>query len=254
MDEPINKNCGIYKITSPKGRAYIGQSKDLKRRFSDYKGLKCKGQKRLYESFKKYGVNAHQFDIIEYCSEEVLDCSERFWQDIFNVLSKDGLNCVLQECGEKRKEVSQETKKKISDSRLGEKHHFYGKSLTQEHKDKLSEANRGKVISDEARKKLSIALKGRVFTEEHLKNMSLAQLGEKSAWYGRTHTDETKQKMSQWQLGGDNHQAKLVLDLDTGIFYETAIEAVIASGMNRNTFYDHLLGKRKKKVMNYIYV
>ena len=29
-------NCGIYKITSPKGRIYIGQAVDLKRRFKEY--------------------------------------------------------------------------------------------------------------------------------------------------------------------------------------------------------------------------
>ena len=28
--------CGIYKITSPTGRIYIGQSKNIKQRFRDY--------------------------------------------------------------------------------------------------------------------------------------------------------------------------------------------------------------------------
>lgn len=33
----MDKNCGIYKITSPSGKIYIGQSIDIKRRWLDYK-------------------------------------------------------------------------------------------------------------------------------------------------------------------------------------------------------------------------
>lgn len=81
---------GIYKITSPTGKIYIGQSVNLKRRFRDYKKLtnKIKNQRKLYRSFLKHGVENHQFDIIEYCSEEELNCSERFWQDEFDVIGK----------------------------------------------------------------------------------------------------------------------------------------------------------------------
>lgn len=71
---------------------------------------------------KKYGAENHQFDIIEYCTEEELNCSERFWQDEFDVLGDKGLNCILQKCGEKRQVLSEETKKKIGEygkTRLG---------------------------------------------------------------------------------------------------------------------------------------
>jgi group I intron endonuclease len=108
------KISGIYKITSPTGRVYIGQAVDLKRREIEYKCTACKGQPRLYKSIIKYGWEAHQFDIIEYCGEEELNCSERFWQDIFNVLDRDkGLNCVLTECGAKRYTISEEVSEKL---------------------------------------------------------------------------------------------------------------------------------------------
>lgn len=110
----LNKNCGIYKITSPTGRVYIGQSENITSRIRNYSGLQAKGQPRLYASLKKYGWKNHQFDIIEYCLEEELNCSERFWQDEFDVLSKNGLNCVLQECGVKRKKYSEESIKNKS--------------------------------------------------------------------------------------------------------------------------------------------
>lgn len=106
------KKSGIYKITSPSGRVYIGQTDNFKRRIKEYERLECKSQTRLFYSLSKYGFKNHQFDIIEYCSEEDLNCSERFWQDEFEVIGKNGLNCILQECGEKRRIYSDESRKK----------------------------------------------------------------------------------------------------------------------------------------------
>ena len=74
------KICGIYKIKSPSGRVYIGQSKDIVyERFKRYKKLRCKGQPILYRSLLKYGVENHTFEIIEECSVEDLDCRERYF-------------------------------------------------------------------------------------------------------------------------------------------------------------------------------
>lgn len=116
----VDKNCGIYKITSPSGKIYIGQSKNIARRFNTYKNslYRVKNQIILYNSFLKYGAENHQFDIIEYCSIEDLNCSERFWQDEFDATGKLGLNCILTECDVKCREVA-----KHSATRLcGENH------------------------------------------------------------------------------------------------------------------------------------
>lgn len=34
---------GIYKVTNPKGKVYIGQSSNIENRFNDYRAYKCKG-------------------------------------------------------------------------------------------------------------------------------------------------------------------------------------------------------------------
>jgi group I intron endonuclease len=117
----MDKNCGIYKITSPSGRVYIGQSVNIKRRWTDYRSRVKIMQEPLARSFKKYGVENHQFDIIEYCIIEDLNCSERFWQEEFEVIGKNGLNCILTQCGEEKYQHSEETKKKISESKKGAK-------------------------------------------------------------------------------------------------------------------------------------
>ena len=54
----MNKICGIYKITSPTGKIYIGQSVDIKKRWNHHKYAKDKKCSKLYSSFKKYGYNA----------------------------------------------------------------------------------------------------------------------------------------------------------------------------------------------------
>ena len=60
---------GIYKITSPSGRIYIGQSKDLNRRERDYqKYIKdSNSQVKLLASINKYNWENHIFEIIEEC-------------------------------------------------------------------------------------------------------------------------------------------------------------------------------------------
>lgn len=54
----------IYKLTSPSGEVYIGQSKDLKIRFGMYKNLKHNNQPILYNSLKKYGWESFKIEII----------------------------------------------------------------------------------------------------------------------------------------------------------------------------------------------
>ncbi len=89
------KICGIYKITSLSGKIYIGQSKSINDRWSSYRTRGCENQPILQSSFNKYGIQTHIFEIIHYCDEEELDCIERYYQDLYEAVGKNGLNCVL---------------------------------------------------------------------------------------------------------------------------------------------------------------
>jgi len=74
------KKIGIYKIISPSGRIYVGQTRNFKSRCSDYKNLdKVVKQRRLYNSFVKYGSENHTIDFIESCEIEELNIYERKW-------------------------------------------------------------------------------------------------------------------------------------------------------------------------------
>jgi thiol-disulfide isomerase/thioredoxin len=169
-----NKTCGIYKITSPSNRVYIGQSININKRWRSYLNMQNGNSKQhlINKSFLKYGVENHIFEIVEECLEEDLNCRERYWQDFYDVLN-GGLNLVLQECGEKRRILSEETIERKRKASLGEKNAMYGKESP----------FKGKRHSDETKKQSSNRMKGKY-------------LGENNPFFGKTHTEEVKIKIS----------------------------------------------------------
>lgn len=79
------KKCGIYKITSPSKRIYIGQSNQIDYRWSQYKyyNYEKDGNLLLYRSLKKHGIENHSFEILEECESIQLDEKEIFWIDYY---------------------------------------------------------------------------------------------------------------------------------------------------------------------------
>ena len=136
---------GIYKITNPNNRIYIGQSVDIERRFKRYGDLRCKGQIRLYNSFIKHSVENHVFEIIEECDVKDLNKRERYYQDLYDVLSDKGLNCRLTQINDRSGKVCDETKIKMS---LNNSEHMKGRKLSNETKNriKMNSARSKKVI------------------------------------------------------------------------------------------------------------
>lgn len=108
----LSKISGIYKITSPSGKVYIGQSIDLFRRLKSYfEPSSSKNQTILKHSFDKYGRESHTFSIIEECEIDLLNERERYWQEQY--IDKL-LNCKLTETSDKTGVCSEQTKINIS--------------------------------------------------------------------------------------------------------------------------------------------
>lgn len=154
---------GIYKITSPKNSVYIGQSINIENRFKVYKKLHCKGQKKLYCSFLKYGVENHSFEIVKQCDLEELMELEKYYINFFNSFNSElGLNLKDSCC--KKYVFSQEVKNRISESmklkgikppnRLGLKN-------SQEHIEKTVNSRKGYKHSRETKNKIRIANSGK---------------------------------------------------------------------------------------------
>lgn len=140
---------GIYKITSPSKKIYVGQSIDIERRFKEYKKLQCNQSLKLYNSLKKHGYENHIFEILEECSKSQLNEKEENYILSFNS-HIDGLNIKLASkpawTGKKRPEHSEFLKK--NGSGLSYKR-------TQEHKDNLRDKLSGKKLSKEHCEKIS---------------------------------------------------------------------------------------------------
>jgi group I intron endonuclease len=107
---------GIYKISSPTNKIYIGQSIDIERRWKEYKKLYCTSQRKLYFSFKKHGVKKHIFEILEECNENMLLERESYWKNFYKVLEIPSLCCRIDGKGGKN---SKETNRLISKGNIG---------------------------------------------------------------------------------------------------------------------------------------
>lgn len=146
---------GIYKITSPNGKVYIGQSRDLKKRelqYSKYLKRHCR-QLKLVNSINKYGWELHIFEIIEYCDFDLLNIRERYWQEFYDSIEK-GLNCIYTKTKDKPSLFGLETRDRMSKAQIG-------KIRSDSHKKKISESKKG----------VSIGI-GKVLTKEHKKAIS----------------------------------------------------------------------------------
>jgi len=90
--QEIPKTSGIYKITSPTNKIYIGQSIDIFNRWNQYKKLKSsiKQQPKIYNSLKFYGINNHTFEIIEECPISQLDKKELWYKLCCTIDISDG--------------------------------------------------------------------------------------------------------------------------------------------------------------------
>ena len=213
-----NKICGIYKITSPSGRVYIGQSINITERFNNYRKSLPKGQRKLYNSFVKYGFKNHSAEIIEECNLELLNIRERYWQEYYDCLKK-GLNCILTSTDEIKSVVSEETKRRQSQAKIGSKHSDETKLKMSSSRSGEKNTNYGKKFSDEHKLKLSQAKIGTTRSKESIQKSKNYALSNKNTWRGRTHTAETKSKLSNIKKGNISNSTKVVIDLETGIEY-----------------------------------
>lgn len=212
---------GIYKITSPNKKIYIGQSSDIEKRFYHYKILKCKRQPKVYNSLLKYGFEKHKFEILCECEFSELNEKERYYQDLYSCTNRSGLNCVLVNSKENKMIVSCETRLKMSKSQKG-------KNIPQKTRDKMSESGKKKV-----------------FTAEHKENIRLSQIGS-------VKSKEARENMRKSRTGGKGTRNRKVLDTKTGIIYDSIKSTADINKLSRSTLVQRLSGALKNNT-NFIY-
>lgn len=180
--------AGIYKLTSPSGKVYIGQSINLEKRINSYKNLHCKGQTKLYNALLKYGFDNFKIDILWSTEDDtnIIFILNQFEKDFINLYDAVETGYNLRTGGENSL-MSEESKRKNSEAQKGKKH-------SEETKLKMSEYHKGKKVSEETKLKLSKRHKGKIISEETKLKISESQKG-------RKHSEETKRKMSESSKG-----------------------------------------------------
>ena len=171
----------IYKITNNfNNKCYIGQSinRPEEGRWKAYKRLDCIDQHKLYNTLKKNGPDNFTYEIIATGFDKTnLDFLEDTYEILYNSID-NGYNIKR---GGANGKHSEKTKLKISLSNIGK--------------------NKGKTASETTKQKLSKAHKGVLFTVEHKQNMSN---NHPRYWLNKSHTKETKKKISIATIGENN--------------------------------------------------
>lgn len=201
----------IYLITNTENaKKYVGITKfSLEERFSQH----IKRGFILTEAIQKYGYQNFSIDLIEEVeSAERAYELEKYYIQEYNTKVPNGYNLTdggdgifgWEATEEYRKECSERVKKLHKEKKVG----MYGKKHSDETKQKMSLAAKGKLkpwlqgrkVSDETRKKISEINKGRILSEETRKKISENHhniSGENNPMFGKKHSPETIEKIKE---------------------------------------------------------
>ena len=241
--------CVIYKIVSPSGKVYIGQTVNYKVRYRKYKSLNCKKQIRLYNSFLKYGFNNHTFNIIEECLIDDLNNRERYYQDLYNVLDNNkGLNCKLTTTNDKSGKMLDSSRIKMSNSA---KNKIYSKERKDQIKQWFDNSKRVKcmITGKEWESLVSCAL------ENNINNNTL-----RVKLSGNFKNNTQFIYSENIPIKGVNYLCKNIIKKKkvvcrlTNKIWNTTRECAEENNMNRNTLINKLSGhKNNNTTYEYIY-
>lgn len=229
---------GIYSIrNSIDQKQYIGSSVNLRNRWRAHLSDLRRGQhgnQYLQRAFDKHGEDAFAFSVLEHLedSSQLLSREQHYLDTLspeYNILPRAG--------SPRGHRVSNETRRKMSETQKGERHHMYGRQWSIEARRNMSAAHMGHPVSDEQRRKQSVAMRGernpnygkcpseetrrkigdaargRWPSEETRRKMSLAQKARKRhGMSDKHHSAEAKQKMREAALrlwSDDTHRERM---------------------------------------------
>jgi len=213
----------IYKITSPNGKIYIGQTINFRNRKYYYNSGDYKQQTKLHNNVLFYDWNpADTIEVIEEClcgkDKEIINEREKYWI-LFYDSFKSGLNCNEGGHGNIGHTHSEESRKKMSDAKIGVKH-------SHERNLKKSESRKGKKHTNESKTKMSVIKKERM--NDTIKNkISIGLIGNKNGI-------------------GNKGGSKKVFCITNGIIYDSIKQACIELGLYDSGIIGVCKGKYKQ--------
>lgn len=191
--------CGVYAIKNrTNNKMYIGQSVNVRKRKSYHLWMLRENNHfnpKLQNAFNKYGESNFEFTILETCKREELNNKEIQYIKQYNTV-EEGYNICEGGEGSLGRTLSEETKQKISNANIGRKQDEVAKKRkseimkelwkTAEYRKKMKQRpkpkpwNKGRKHTEEEKRNLSEKLKGRKITEEHKLKLREMYKGENS--------------------------------------------------------------------------
>lgn len=239
MDQRINHyNCIYMYINKTNGKKYVGKAKDFNRRRREHISDSYNEKRHDYNipfhnAIRKYGIDNFEIKILaeNIPTQEKMNEYEIFFIERYKTFKTNGYNLTKGGDGGntyigKTDEEINETKRKQSEARKGDKNGMYGKHHTEEAKRKIS--------------------------ENHANNK-----GENHPMYGKHLSEEVKQKMKEnhADFKGNKHpQAKKVIQFDLNMnmikIWGCSKDITDKFKWNNRTLRSHLDGKCKSHEYN----
>lgn len=224
-------NYSVYKLTAPNGKVYIGiTSRDPKRRWNAGNGYKY--NKHFYDAIQKYGWKNIKKEILhsDISQEDAYRLEKELILEYRSNEREYGYNKSFG--GESSVRGLHWHQPKESVEKRAQK--MRGRKLTQEQRKKLSESlkghvspNKGKPVSEEARAKISNTLKK--WNAEH----------------GSPNKGRRYKKTPEAVLATSRGHYKPVVCVETGIIYESIMSAGIFTNIDCSSISAVCKGKRK---------
>ena len=210
----------VYKITNTvNNKAYIGISIHEPEKDRIQKHLSGQGNRLIANAIKKYGKDAFTYEKLEAnVFDAFLPDLEVFYIGKFDTIAPNGYNLTYGGDGpgiysaqarrkisnaKKGKPLTEAHRRKISESQKGEKNHFHGKKHSAEARRKISNFHRGR--------------KKPPRTEKHRRKISEAKRGKNHHQFGKPISAEHRRKLHSARRHTDYepiHAFFLLLPLD----------------------------------------
>lgn len=187
---------GIYAIKNLiNNKVYVGKSVDIYKRFIKHKQLLNQNNHYnliLQRAYNKYGHDQFIFEILEECSEDIINARECYWIDFYKNKNLSYNIALGGEGGKMPDEIIEANKIKISKankgnpnlSHKGSCNGMYAKNHTPKTKALISRSKRGQPAwnknipcSNETKSKISNSLTGRKLSAEVCENIRKGHLG-----------------------------------------------------------------------------
>ena len=216
---------GIYRITNlVNGKTYIGQSIDIKRRFSEHRCISHESNIHLKRALKKYGKENFKYEVLEECDISELDEKEVYYistlKPEYNIAS-GGQSSLRTYPEEVKKVISQKSKAQWERMTDEEKRYRVEHNLKGQPK--------GHLVSDETRKKLRDKNLGKKQSVETINKRKQTIIEKKKNGYVQTNAGHRKK----------------VICVETREIFDSVKEASERFNINPSNISHVLKGKQK---------